>query len=178
MPQRRGFTNFVCHNAKAATNKKDSERKRCLSLLIGLSGCGTRCRKSWQVAERDVAGCGTRCRTPVLKSGSKSLLYGKKTSIKGLYKRVLIKPFYIKLAAFEKAAVLYIKSKRKEKRKDLFFPLFWLDYLSPEIPRLPPGLSAYDTKLFLNIPNKGLRARIISKNPTNSGMYLERNHLL
>ncbi len=35
----------------------------------------------------------------------------KKTSIKGLYKRVLIKPFYIKLAAFEKAAVLYIKSK-------------------------------------------------------------------
>jgi len=102
----------------------------------------------------------------------------KKTSIKGLYKRVLIKPFYIKLAAFEKAAVLYIKSKRKEKRKDLFFPLFWLDYLSPEIPRLPPGLSAYDTKLFLNIPNKGLRARIISKNPTNSGMYLERNHLL
>ena len=53
----------------------------------------------------------------------------KKKSIKGLYKRVLIKPFYIKLAAFEKAAVLYIKSKRKEKRKDLFFPL-WLDYLS------------------------------------------------
>jgi len=38
----------------------------------------------------------------------------KKTSIKGLYKRVLIKPFYIKLAAIENAAVLYIKNKGVE----------------------------------------------------------------
>jgi phage pi2 protein 07 len=39
----------------------------------------------------------------------------KKTSIKGLYKRVLIKPFYIKRAAIENAAVLYIKNKGKER---------------------------------------------------------------